>query len=194
VSLQCKVVNFIEPQLSGAILLDQISVLRERYGQAKIDAAIAALDPQDRAELSGLLAMSWCRAELAMRFKNALAKVVDVPPLELQRFVSSAGIERTVKGVWRFLLKQLWDDALMRRVPMIYSRTFNHGDLRAEDVTSRGARFVLSGWPTIPDYDAHGLSYGIESVLNVAGRARPKVVWKREAAEVVFTATWSAKA
>lgn len=181
-----------EPQLSGAILLDQISVLRERYGQPQIDAAMAKLDPADRAELSNLLAMSWCRAELAMRFKNALANVVGVPPLELQRFVSSAGIERTVKGVWRFLLKQLWDDALMRRVPMIYSRTFNHGSLRAEEVTPQGTRLVLTGWPTIPEYDAHGLAFGMESILNVAGRKHVKVSWKRQGAEVVFTASWQA--
>jgi len=182
-----------EPQLSGAILLDQIRVLTERYGQANIDAAMAALGPTDRREIEDLLAMSWCRAELAMRFKNELARVVDVPPLELQRFVSSAGIERTVKGVWRFLLKQLWDDALMRRVPMIYSRTFDRGNLRAEQITHTGTRLVLTGWPSIPDYDAHGLAFGMESILSLAGRTQVRVSWKRSGEEIWFIAMWQPK-
>lgn len=185
--------SFDEPQLSGAVFIDQIRVLTERYGKPQVDAALAALDAKDREEIDGLLAMTWCRADLAMRFKNELSRVVGTPPLELQRFVSSAGIERTVKGVWRFLLKQLWDDALMRRVPTLYSRTFNRGKLRAEEVTNTGTRLVLTGWPNIPDYDAYGLAYGMESILSLAGRQHARVTWKRSGEEVLFTAMWQGK-
>ncbi len=178
------------PQLSGAIFLDQIKVLTEHYGQPAIDQALAALEPQEREEIRGLLAMSWCDSTLAMRFKNELARAVGMNELELQRFVTRAGIERTLRGVWRFLVSQLWDDALVKRVPSIYSRAFDRGSMRAEGLRPGGSSFVLKGWPTIPDYDAHGLAFGMESILTVAGRKNVRVSWRREGAEVVFTASW----
>lgn len=180
-----------EPRVRGALILEQIKIIEERYGRNCIDAALEALTPAQSEEVRGILAVSWVDVPLVTTFKSEIARHLGRDPLDLQREVVRESINQTVKGLWRMLLRQLSDPAIIKRTPILYSKTFDRGKLALEGLGDGKATFVLTGWPTMPEYDCVGLATGIESVLEYAGRTGATVTWQRQAPLVLFNAVWT---
>lgn len=178
------------PQISGALVRDQLGVMRSLYGDLQVDAAIDALSPAQRDELRTLTVLSWCTVATLNAAKYELARRAGVDPIAMQRKVVHTATERTLTTVWRFFIRQLSDDALLKRTPLLYSRTFNRGELTLVRTSSGTAEFSLHGWRDMHDFDCCGLATGIESVLTLSGRKNVHVTWARPAGEIKFTATW----
>jgi hypothetical protein len=100
-------------------------------------------------------------------------------------------VEMLMKTLWRIMLRFTSDEALVARTPLLYSKTFNVGRLESAFPRPGVAEVVHAGWPEITDLQVIGLANGIEAVLDCAGRASPKVVWRRTASGVLFLASWS---
>ena len=100
---------------------------------------------------------------------------------------------RTVHGLWRVLLTQFWDEALVKRIPILYQRTFDLGAMTAEFESKGTASFVVSGWPRIPEYDIVGLQVGIESILQLLGREGASAVPTRTQTGVFYRVRWKTK-
>lgn len=177
------------PKVSSAVIFDQLQLLRETYGAPVVDRAIASLPSSLREEVALLAPGTWISVDAARETKNAVARLVAVDPLELQRRLSASGVERTLNTFWRFFLRRLGDEALSKRTPLLYARTFNSGSLTLAAWEEGAAELELRGW-RIPDYDLAGLMAGIARVLELAGRRDVELTATRKGASVRLRATW----
>jgi hypothetical protein len=63
-----------EPLFSATLLLDQLEVMRELYGDAEVGAAIEALPDGARRELAELVHGAWCSIAAAIETVLTLAR------------------------------------------------------------------------------------------------------------------------
>ncbi len=182
-----------QPRVSGAVVVDQIATLEQDYGRDVVHAALEQLSTDQREEIVGALPVSWLDVETVRQFKNAVADQLGMEHLDLQRQLVRKAIARTIHKIWRLLLRQVWDSAIIKRTPILYSKTFDRGEMKLESIESGRATFVLSGWPDIPEYDCVGLATGMEALLDYSGRRGAQIVWRRRAPQVLFEARWKPK-
>jgi hypothetical protein len=180
-----------EPLFSSSLLLDQIEVMRELYGDTRVDETIASLPEETRSEISELTAGGWCKVATAAAVKKDLARRVGEGPLSLQRRVVERGTEKTLRGVWRFFLSRLSDQWLLKFSPLVYSKAFDYGCLVVEQIVPGRADVAVRGWPHMPDFDCVGIAAAIEAILTLAHRDRPKLTWMRRGEEIRFVAVWN---
>jgi hypothetical protein len=183
----------MEPRVSATLILDQIRLIKDLHGEALVVEAVATLPASVRQELDELMPGGWCSTDAVRLMKQAIADRLGEPLLAFQRRSTRLGVERTLNTFWRFFMRHLSDDHLVRRTPILYSRTFDRGELRFVSVADREALLELHGWPTIPEFNIVGLSAGIEAVLALAGRVEPHVTTSRRGVVVHFLCEWKAK-
>jgi hypothetical protein len=179
-----------EPKVSATVILDQIELMKELLGADTVDEARASLPASLRTEIEELLAGRWCSLDAARELKVAVARLQGEDPLAFQRRIVRLGIEKTLTTVWRFVIRQLSDQAIARRTPVLYARSFNKGSLELVGWSDGGADLSLHGWPRIPEFDLVGLMAGIETVLALAGRKDPLVTATRRGAIVHLRVAW----
>lgn len=182
-----------QPRARGAIILDQRSLIERRYGADVVEAALGRLTPTQADQIRGMVSVSWVDVETVRAFKSAVAAELGRDPMDFQREVVREAIGETVNTVWRALLSKLWDSAIIKRTPLIYSKGFDRGKLSLLEIEGTTATFILTGWPDIPEYDCVGIAAGIEALLEYAGRKPASVQWRRQLQQVVFEARWTAR-
>jgi hypothetical protein len=184
-----------EPRVSATVISDQLRLMRELHGGEMIARAIEAMPPNLREEIEHLLPGSWVSTDAARELKVAVATLLEEDVLDFQRRIVRQGIERTLNTVWRFFMRQLGDEALARRTPILYSRSFNRGSLELVrwDNDKGEYEFELEGWPRIPEFDLVGLMAGIECVMTLAGRKEPQITATRRGQLVLIRGVWKKK-
>ena len=158
-------------------------------GPETMARVVASLSPAMREEYLGLLPVSWCSTDTSRAVLYAAAAAANELPRDFQRKVVRLGLERTVRTMWRPFMRVVTDEALLKRTPLLYAKTFDRGELAVVFGASR-ADFYLTGWPAIPVTEADGLAAGIEMVLDLFGRKETTVTWDRIADGAHFEATW----
>jgi hypothetical protein len=179
------------PRTSGALFLDQLEVLREIVGREEVAAAIRGLPAASRVELEETMHMSWMRTALAEEVFVAIAKKSAHDVMQLHTRIVRIGVERTLRTLWRMILRFTSDAALIARTPLIYSKTFDRGKLESRIPSPGRAEITLSGWPDISDFQINGLGTGIETVLRVAGRKDARIAWDRTKDGAFYVARWT---
>jgi hypothetical protein len=176
-----------ETRIFGAVLLEQRRVMRELAGEEVYAAAMAELPEDVRREYERLSMLSWCRHSTATEVTQRIGHALGRRPEAWQAEVVRTGIERTLSGVWKVLLRFSSDDALIKRTALLYSKACDRGRLTAEQLAPGHVKLTLSEWPDIPELDLIALATGIETVLRVVGRKTVIVTWAREPPVVTFT-------
>jgi hypothetical protein len=182
----------VHPRLSGAVLLDQVRVIESVVSRETLQRAIATMDPSEQAELAALIPLSWCRIETSERLIHAVANEVNRAPLEFHAEVARIGVERTMRGMWRVLLRLTTDDALVRRTPLLFSKTFDRGEMTTRVIEKGHAECRVTGWPEITPMQVQGIGIGVQTVLTVAGRKDVRVARERTPTGALYQATWRA--
>ena len=183
----------MEPRVSATLILDQIRLIKDLHGETVVVEAFASLPAGVRQELDELLPGRWLSIGAVRMMKQAIADRLGEPLLTFQRRTVRLGVERTLNTFWRFFMRHLSDDHLIRRTPVLYSRTFDRGELRFISMADRQALLELHGWPNMPDFDVAGLCGGIEAVLALAGRVEPLVTTSRRGVVVHFVLEWKSR-
>ncbi len=176
--------------MSSTLLLDQIRLMNEVYGEHVVRSAFQTLERPVRDEIAELLPGGWCATETARALKNAIAVQVGKDVLVVQRRVVRLGVERTLTTLWRFFVRHVSDESILKRAPTLYSRSFNRGRLELVSFRPGEAELDLHGWPDIPEFDLVGLTAGIEAVLAVTGRRDARTNTARKGATVRLRVTW----
>lgn len=181
-----------EPRVSGAVMLDQMRVMEELAGREAMDAAMATLPPEERAELEGILPVGWVGSTATNNLVLALAQQLGRDPDKLQEEIARTGVERTMTTLWRVILRFTSDAALVKRTPLLYSKTYDVGELVSRIDRPGRADVELMGWPVpdVPRMDLIGLAMGIETVLRCAGRKDVRMRWEPRPHGALFVATW----
>jgi hypothetical protein len=177
------------PKMSRALLADQRVVIREELGDSVDRAALASLSAADREDIEAG-ALGWIDFATVKRFKDAVGAQVGQDSLTFQRWIVGRAAARTVRGLWRLLLAQVWDEAIVKRVPLLYQRTFDRGAMTGVIDAAGRASVVVTGWPDMPEYDIVGLQAGIESILSLTGRANVSSRATRTADGVSYDVRW----
>lgn len=178
------------PLLAGGILLNQMKVCSERFGQPVVDDVVNGLSQQERDVLTSLLPVSWVDTELSERLLDGVAVRTGRDSEVLFREVVSTTVERQFKTVWRAILHFTSDAALVSRTPLIYSKTYNAGTLVSEIPAPGRVRAVVSGWPNDAPRQMLGLSHGIATVLRIAGRKQVEITYTARPGGAEFHGTW----
>jgi len=178
------------PRVSGAVILTQLETLEKLYGRETYVRALAQLPEEARRDVEELLAIGWIAASTAQRLKDTLGALVGRTSEEIQVQVVRASLGQIINVFWRFLLRHVSDDALVKRTPLLYSKTFDRGELVARVIGPGHASFELLGWPDVSDYDLLGLATGIAFVLEHTGRVGAASTWSRSGGRVLLEASW----
>lgn len=176
---------------SGALVLEERKVLEEMVGRDALRRALDSLPDPIRREYELLTAAERIRVPTVEAVYEAAAREIGREPLRLHRDIVRTGVERTLKTLWRMLLRFTTDEALVARTPLIYSRTFDTGRLESRIVSPGLAHIRLTGWPDVSEMQMNGLATGIETVLRCAGRKNVRVTYDRASDGAIIIATWS---
>jgi hypothetical protein len=176
-----------EPKIFGGVLLEQRRVMTDLAGKDVFARALSELPDDVRREYDGISILSWCRHSTATEVTQRVGRALGKTPEEWQRLVVRTGIERTLRGVWKVLLRFGSDDALIKRTALFYSKACDRGRLTADQIAAGHVKLTLSEWPDVPELDLVAIAAGIEAVLRVVGRSSVEITWTREPIGAVFT-------
>lgn len=180
------------PHLSGAVFLKNIDVFREVVGSDVVDAALAGLPPPILAAYDGAVPVAWIEAAHIDAIYAAIAREADRELFELYREVVIEGVSRTLRTLWKMLLRLTTDKALVSRTPQIYLKSHDTGRLDSRIVGPGRAEIDLLEWPDVPELRLHGVANGILATLLVAGREDVEIEWERTPQGAHFRARWKA--
>jgi hypothetical protein len=185
-------VEQVVPSVSGIAALDLLKAFEEIVGLEAVERAHAAMPAELLTELDSITALSWVA-------NNTLTSVIDQIALSAGREVEALldqairrSTERTFKTVWRMFLRLTSDEALIKRTPMIYSRSRNTGQLSARIVSPGCAELMLNGWPDVSDRHLRGIGISIETVVGLSGRHEVRMSFVRTAGGGRYELRWRA--
>lgn len=178
------------PLVSGAVFFEQRRVMEEVAGKESVARALEKMSAERRETIEQLRPVSWFRIEVQNEFIEAVAREASRDPYDFNRECTKVGVERTLKNLWRLLLRFTSDHALVSRCPLFYSKNYDSGTLRAEIPEPGHASIVLQGWRAPPRMDVEGIGVGIQTVLELAGRRNVRMSWKRLPTGAEYDAYW----
>jgi hypothetical protein len=179
-----------EPRITGALVSTHIELLGGRYGNDEVSRCIDGLPADVRAHLQGVIAAGWVPVKSYDVFYRSFAERVGVDVAELHTDMSRHSVERTFRTLWRLLLRLTSDEALVSRTPVLFSRAYTKGHLRAAITAPGLAEVELDGWPGVPDIVLRGVRVAIETVLRLSGRNGVRSSVERAAEGAKIRATW----
>jgi hypothetical protein len=165
--------------------------MEERFGKPPVTRAIGTLDEAQRAELARALPANWVRLDALRALYDAVCRETGVGLEELHSAVTRESTSRTVRTVWRILLRMSSDETLVTRTPEMYKKAFSIGQVKSSLVESGRSENVLSGWPDVPDFVLRQIRVATEAVLTLAGRSDISVEMERRPDGAQYTVRWS---
>lgn len=179
-----------EPRTAGALIVDQRRILEDLLGPRTVRRALDGLPPDVRQELDEAMPISWLRVSAMEQCYVAIASEARRDPDELHDEVGRLGVRKTFHTFWRLLLRFTSDQALVTRTPLMFAKAFDTGRLEAR-ITGPGAADIrLLDWPEVPKWVVDGTATAIETVLELAGRRDPSVLWERTEDGALLRASW----
>lgn len=176
--------------VSGALACGLRDVLIDVAGGRVVDAALSRVSREDRHAWLGATPVGWVPIYLLETVFGEVATHLHRDVADLHVEVARISIERTMRTLWRMLLRLTTDHALISRTPIIYAKSYNRGRLIA-DIRERGrAEVTLTDWPGAPDWPLRATRIGIETALRIAGRREPTVACVRTLHGADYVATW----
>jgi hypothetical protein len=160
--------------------------MESMLGAEMVHTALARIPESERVRFTHCTAVDWVPAELCVRCFEAVAQEIDWPAERLVTTVSRVGAEMTVHTVWRLFLRFTSDEALIKRTPILYGKTYNVGQLRAEFPAPGRATLTLGDWPGVHALHVVGLGAGIVRVLELAGRKDVRMTLEQHAAGATY--------
>ena len=179
-----------EPRIAGTMMLQHRQVMEERFGKATVARAIAALSEAQRAELASALPTNWVRLDAFQALYDAVCRETGVDIDELHSAVTRESTARTVRTVWRMLLRMTGDQALVTRTPDMYKKAFSLGQVQSRLIDDGRSENVLTGWPNVPDFVLRQVRVATAEVLALAGRTNIDVQVERRPDGAQYTVTW----
>jgi hypothetical protein len=178
------------PSLSGAIVLRNIESFRRLVGTSAVERGYAALPDAQRARLQAAVPAAWLSTEDVDALYTAIADAAGEKLMDIYPSVVRDGVERTLRSVWKVLLRVTTPRALLKRAPIVYGRSHSVGTVVPTVLSPGRARVDLTGWPGMSNLRRVGVATGIETLLAVAGRKNPKATFRATDDGAVFQLTW----
>ncbi|MFT3769390.1 MAG: hypothetical protein QM820_28465 [Minicystis sp.] len=159
-----------EPCMAGAVMTTGREVTKQLIGDAAYERALAAVPPATAAEYRRVTPLTWVPLSIVEPVIMAMGHAAGRDPMDLQDDVARTTVERSLKSIWRAFLKFTSNDALLSRVPVIYSRSYNRGRLVTNHTRPDRAVIELVDWPSAPQHIVRTTRVGLEATFHAAGR------------------------
>ncbi|HVU00152.1 MAG TPA: hypothetical protein VHE30_00320 [Polyangiaceae bacterium] len=177
--------------MSGAFVLRQREILREMFG-AEVQAQVAAaLSPDTSRAVLGAHGNEWVPVAAVEEFFVAAARATKTDVATLHERVGGLASERTIRTVWRVLMRLTSDAQLMSQVPVLYRKAWNRGTLTGRMVGTRDSTLELVSWPDVPEFTMRGVKIAVAQALALAGRRGAIVTYRRTPDGASFAVRWS---
>jgi hypothetical protein len=178
------------PRVSGALACGLREVLVDRAGEDAVARALARCDDDIRQRWQNATHVGWVPIEVLERVFGEVAASLGRNVADLHTEVARVSIERTMRTLWRVLLRLTTDQALISRTPVIFAKSYNRGRLLAVIPSSGHAEVNLVEWRNPPEWPLRATRIGIETVLRIAGRNDVEVSYSRTNEGATYAASW----
>jgi hypothetical protein len=128
-------------KVKGTAIQSSLRYVRERFGEEALAAVLAALPGADAAELSSVLASSWCPMEAFLRFMREAKRQLGAREPDLVRNMGRASCDYGVTGVYKIFFKVGSPEFIISRATRVFSSYYDSG--RIAVVESRHGRAVV---------------------------------------------------
>ena len=178
------------PCVAGALACGLREVLADVVGRDLIESALTCATPEVKLAWRAATPIGWVPINVLESVFGEVARLVERDIADLHTEVARISIERTMRTLWRLLLRFTTDQALVSRTPVIYGKSYNRGRLEANIPTNGHADIRLLDWPAAPEWPLRATKIGIETVLRIAGRQDVRIIYARTPDGAQYTATW----
>jgi hypothetical protein len=170
------------PSAAGIAVRDLRWALGEIAGEPALERALVRLPEEVRRPFLDAPAEPWVPLTVTSAVVDSVAAEIDECPEALVDRAIVMATERTLTTVLRVLLRFTTNKALLARIPGLYRRTRNVGELRVVSVDGGAAELVIEGWPDVPARHARLVAVNTETILKLIGRKDPRVHFARTGA------------
>ena len=181
-----------EPCIAGTTVLETRKVFEEMVGAPMVAAAVARLPEADRRLYVEALPISWTPPRITDQLTIEISRLDGRSAENLAIASARLSVERSLRTVWRMLLRVTTDEMLVTRTPTIFGRSYNCGLLVSRIARPGVADVALKQWPEVSDLQIVAIGAGIEAALRVAGRQNLRMTWKRMLDGAQWAITWRA--
>ncbi len=178
------------PSVSGVLAVGLRDVAAEIAGAEPVARALGRLAPEHRERYLGMHTMGWVPIELMEAAFGAIAGELGRDVAGFHTEVARLSVARTMRTLWRVLLRFTGERALISRTPVLYARSYNRGRLVADVPEPGRGEIDLLDWPDVPEWPLRAVSVGVATVLEISGRPGAEVAWARTPSGAHFRATW----
>lgn len=178
------------PSVSGALACGLRDALSELVGPDRVLAALTRVEPDDRALWETATPIGWVPIRVLEHVFGEVAHDLGRNISDLHVEVARISIERTMRTLWRMLLRLTTDSALVSRTPLIFAKSYNRGRLEAKIIGTGRAEICLVEWPDAPEWPLRATRIGIETVLGIAGRKDVRIQYTRTSSGAAYAASW----
>jgi hypothetical protein len=135
------------PLVKGSVLIDAIAVVRNRYGDAGLQAVLVALDAETQEVLRGkLLANDWYPLDVMTSFMAAGVRIHSGGDESVIVDRAERVIERQLGGIYRIFIRLGSPEHIIRRLGGIHQTYFEHVDVAPLFTEERRARVRYTGF------------------------------------------------
>lgn len=161
--------------VKGAMVRAHVQFVRDRFGDAAVEKALAALPPIASAEVHNALTSSWCSFETLVRLDRAIADAVGHHELELMRELGRYSAQINLSTVYRAFRR---DDIheFFRRSAALHKQFQDFGTCEYEQVSETQGRIsVRDASCYSPIYCASESGY-LEKVIAIHGGKEARII------------------
>ncbi len=178
------------PCVSGALASGLRDALTELVGPERVELALTRVDAEERHRWESTTPVGWLPLHVLEHVFGEVARDLGRDIGDLHVEVARISIERTMRTLWRLLLRLTSDSALVSRTPLIFAKSYNRGRLEAKMPVGGQAEIQLFDWPDAPEWPLRATRIGIETVLRIAGRKDVRVRCTRTSSGALYAANW----
>ena len=169
----------VVPSASGFAVRDLRWALEALCGAERVREALDALPSEVREPFLAAPAEPWVPLRVTTAVVDEVAARVGENPEALVDRAIARATERSLGTVLRVLLRFTSNRALLERIPSIYRRTRNVGEVRILRIEEGSGEIEIVGWPDMPARHARLVAVNTETLLRCIGREDPRVHYKR---------------
>lgn len=178
------------PMLAGQSARDMLWALERVLGADVVQAGLARVPEAARRAYADASPLDWVPYETVVTVHQAIAHAGETTMEAMIDEAVPLAVRRSFKTVWRIFLRFTSDEALIKRTPLIYSRTRSRGTMEARMIAPGKGLAEVRGWRGIPPRDIRALAVGMEELLRLADREGVVVRGRATADGAAFDIRW----
>lgn len=165
----------------GLYWMNLLEEVKEKGLQDKLKSSIASLSPEDQAIFSKpIMAISWIDYGAMMRLLLEFHGGVD----GLRRGSEEAA-EKNFKGIFKFFISLMSPTFFVKKVPTIWSRYLDSGDVKIEWENPKHANVIVSNATGMPLHHEANIMPFLEKGLSICGArnlksSHPKCIGRKD--------------